>query len=435
MKREYWEKFLIFLGVLFFLFEYSHGIHGDGTVRYDGLKHFLQTGTLQPMVYSYVGPILSSPLILLGKIFKDGFWWLSRFNTFLFLGFCFYMYRTLESVWTPSQRRFFVLMLMCGTMFSRHITDYYSETLTACFLTIGIFQFLKRRFVVGLVLVCLSAWNTPGTAIGASLVFFYFFVKERRFRYALGPIFIFSGIMLENILKFGHAMPTEYISAAVEKGVLPYAAGPGFSYPLFFGVLSVLFSFGKGLAFYSPGLWSFLSSKLWQEGHEFLRIGFMYFVGLVLVFSRWVVWSGDWFWGPRFYLFTSILAIFALCTLYFKVEKDLRIKIFCFFGFALSIWVSFQGITWGQDFLEACHKTPTGPDYGFLCYYVPEFSPLWRPFIVWPPLEGRKIAFFGFYLLVSVTLLWEPGKYLCALAFAKCKEFFQWCLPLGRWGI
>ena len=37
---------------------------------------------------------------------------------------------------------------------------------------------------------------------------------------------------------------------------LPYSGQPGFSYPFFFGVLSVLFAFGRGLVFFAPGLFA-----------------------------------------------------------------------------------------------------------------------------------------------------------------------------------
>ena len=38
------------------------------------------------------------------------------------------------------------------------------------------------------------------------------------------------------------------------KTIMPYSGRPGFSYPFLFGLLSILFSFGNGLLFFTPGL-------------------------------------------------------------------------------------------------------------------------------------------------------------------------------------
>ena len=35
---------------------------------------------------------------------------------------------------------------------------------------------------------------------------------------------------------------------------MPYSGRQGFSYPFFLGLISILFSFGKGLIWFSPGL-------------------------------------------------------------------------------------------------------------------------------------------------------------------------------------
>ena len=36
--------------------------------------------------------------------------------------------------------------------------------------------------------------------------------------------------------------------------VMPFSGRPGFSYPAFFGILGIVFSLGKGLLFFAPGL-------------------------------------------------------------------------------------------------------------------------------------------------------------------------------------
>ena len=60
----------------------------------------------------------------------------------------------------------------------------------------------------------------------------------------------------ENWFKYGGLFKTPY-AEEVEHGYrtyLPYSGQPGFSYPLLFGVVSLVFSFGKGILFFAPGL-------------------------------------------------------------------------------------------------------------------------------------------------------------------------------------
>ena len=81
-----------------------------------------------------------------------------------------------------------------------------------------------------------------------------------------------------------------------------------------------------------------------------------------------------------------------------------------------------QGVLFGQDFLEDCYRDQVNI-VDFLCHYIPEYSVLWRPFIVLPSLlVGRRMAFFIYFLLVLVTVLYSPVKELAELALAKLRE-------------
>src|SRR3989338_4034535 len=88
-----WQRTLIFFGVIFYLLLFQHGIHGDAHVRFEALMLLLREGKFLPNVYSLVGPLVSSPLLLMGHVIKDEHWWLSRFNTFVFFGMLFFFAR------------------------------------------------------------------------------------------------------------------------------------------------------------------------------------------------------------------------------------------------------------------------------------------------------------------------------------------------------
>lgn len=433
--EAYPARILIALGVVFYLFLFPHSIGGDGYVRYEALMKLLDTGGLNPMVYSYVGPVISIPLHFLGSLVKNSFWWLSRFNTLVFLCSAYGLWRFFRREWQPSQARLFLILLFCASMFPKHITDYYAEVFTTCAAALAIACFISSRFVPGVVLLGLSVWNAPGTLVAGAMALAYFAWAERRWRYVLALPFLVAGILVENQLKFGTISPDLYLSVVGDKSLLPYAEGPGFTYPLFFGVLSVLLSFGKGLAFFTPGLFSIFIPETFRPNRAgiFLRAGAAYLIGLILVYARWWAWSGDAYWGPRFYLFASLWAPVALTVLWPTIYQSAARLYFWVIATGLSIWVGCQGIMYGVDFQENCHGHAL--NVAFMCHYVPEFSALWRPFVVWPVPTGRKVAYLVYFLLVFAFVMWRPTLRAVAVTAHWLKRELLRLLQLREWKI
>ncbi len=211
--RASWEWLLIGLGVIFYLLVFPHGIHGDGSVRYNAMMSLLTQGKFEPILYSIVGPLISAPLLLFGKIVKDEHWWISRFNTFIFFATIAYFYRVLRPLLTASQLRTFVLLALCATMFPKHVTDYYSEVFSACLAAIALWRFSEKKFKAGALLLALSVWNTPGTVLAASFAFCFFAVREKKLRYLVVIGALPAGLCLETYLKFGELFPNHYMDA------------------------------------------------------------------------------------------------------------------------------------------------------------------------------------------------------------------------------
>lgn len=430
--RRRTEWFLIGLGVVFYLFLFPHSIGGDGSSRFEALLALLNKGEIRPMLYSYVHPLVSAPLYYLGELVKTPFWWVSRFNTFVFLLTAWALWRFFRREWSAPQSRLFLLLLFCASMFPKHITDFYSEVFCACLAALAIACFIGRRFWPGALLLCLSVWNSPGSLLAGAGILFFFSWRERRWRYAAALFPMVAGLFLENFLKYGTIFPDAYLSALGHKGFLPYSEGPGFSYPLFFGLLSVFFSYGKGLLFYTPGLLSLFFPEVFRgRAGEFLRAGLFYLAGLVLVYARWWAWHGDFFWGPRFYLFASLWAPVALAALWPYIWENKPRLFFWVAVTALSLWVGCQGVLYGQDFLEACNNPDV--NLGFMCHYVPEYSPLWRPFVVWPIPFGRKIAYLTYFLIVFGWVLSGPGVRAGQIIYHWAKMELRRLLNLREW--
>ena len=65
----------------------------------------------------------------------------------------------------------------------------------------------------------------------------------------------------------------------------------------------------------------------------------------------------------------------------------------------LSTWVAIDGAVFGQAALDVCFNDT----FASLCWYVPEFSPLWRPFVRFTT-PSPAVAMVGAYF--AVVYIW-----------------------------
>ena len=130
-------------------------------------------------------------------------------------------------------------------------------------------------------------------------------------------------------------------------------------------------------------------------------------VGLVLVYARWWDWSGATFWGPRFLLFASIPASFALAVRFsHRKEASLALNLFTLVVFVLSVWVCIDGAVYqwvnGIALPSICAQNHANLE--MLCYYTPEFSSLWSPFVFHYPLDLEQILFMSYIFITALYM-------------------------------
>src|SRR5262249_1260204 len=154
-----------------------------------------------------------------------------------------------------------------------------------------------------------------------------------------------------------------------------------FSYPFFFGLLSILLSFGKGLIFFAPGLLLPVGKTLLRiEQREHLPLQRVYIlwlcflVGLILVYARWWAWYGGVVWGPRFLLFASIPASFALAIRLHYKDASFATNLFTLAVLALSVWVGIDGTVMHGVAVDIPTCAANHYILEELCHYTPEFS-------------------------------------------------------------
>src|SRR5215471_13502857 len=403
----YLELLLALGGFSAYLYWRSPGFWGDGADRGNAIMELIDKGRLTPMrYYSYVGPLFSIPFYVLDKWFHSNHRLFFRYNYFVFATGAVVACLTLRKRVDPQQLGRFFLLILTASMFPYHIRTFYGETFSAVFAAVGILLVTYRRPVWGWSLVVLAVLNTPALAVGMALVAVATALSEKKWQHLLPVLVVVAGILLESWVSRGHSLVTEYENVgAGDRGIRPYTGLGGFSYPLFFGALSVLFSFGRGILFYAPGLWlAFQRPKCEPTLNRTYLRWMLFLLGEILVYSRWVSWEGATYWGPRFFLFASIPACYLLVIRLANREEGLVGNLLTLGLLVASAWVGLNGMIFH---LKTLSEEFCGQFEQVLCLYVPEFSPLWQPFLKAPSLTANdwKVAI---YCAVVFTVLAAP---------------------------
>lgn len=412
---------LVVLGIVI-LFVVPHRISGDGVPRFETLERLVNTGVLASPRYSVLVPLFASPLYFVGRALRDPQGITALLNVLLFTGSLFFLARELREEVSPRTRRACLLLLVYASMFPNHVQVFYGEVLTALTVTLGVFWIARGKPVRGWAVIIVGAVNTPAAIVGVGAIALRAAMREKRWLHLAGPVLAFALTRAESIIVHGSALSTGYEGDAGYRTVLPYSGLPGFSYPFFLGVLAIVLSFGKGLVFFTPGLFVSAASRSSSERLRWIQGTLIAFViGLVLVYARWWAWYGGSFWGPRFFLIASVPACIALATRLEKPEEEtLRLRIVLGGALLLSFWVGANGLVFDQTGLDLCWKN----DYAneALCHFVPEMSVLWHPFVDFGsavPEKSRPLAI-GVCALFLAVALWV-GRDLWKSLFARSR--------------
>jgi hypothetical protein len=402
-------------------------VAGDARLRYEVLEHFVTTGHLVSPKYSTVGPLLSLPLYLLGRALGAAKPVTAYYNALLFLCALPLIWREFRDELAAPARRMLLLLLVFASMFAHHVQRYYGEVFSALFITIGVFWLSRGHGLRGWAAIVLGAINSPACLVGVAGVSLCHARRTRSGLPLLGPLVAFGLIRLESLWVRGSLFDTGYNYDSGFHTALPYSGLPNFSYPFFFGLLAILLSFGKGLVFFVPAMFLPLpaSAPARLRWVNWTLIAFV--VGLILTYAKWWSWYGGWFWGPRFFLIASVPACFSLATnLLDWRNASLTRRILTAAALLLSFWVGVNGLVFRDMGLDLCTRNFFAlADY---CYFVPEMSVLWHPFVdgaAAVPRAYRPAAFVavGFW---AVTLAWVGRALFVDLGRRLTSSIVHW---------
>jgi hypothetical protein len=424
------ESALVLIGfaVLFVLL--PHQLQGDDSRRFADIEALLHDGDLSDGRYSLVMPLFSAPLLLFGEVVRAPTWWAAHFNVIVVAVGALAVFRLLRDRVDGSVLRRALLVLLFASFLTTRLRDYNAEILTATLFTVGIVLLATRgRAVAGWAAIVIGVVNTPAAIVGMTLAALAESTRRRRLRHLLAPLVAAALIMGEAWIRRGGPLTSGYEGDHGFRTVLPYSGEPGFSYPLLFGLLSILFSLGRGLAFFTPGLalWFSARTRALLEGQRH-TIGLMLLVvcGLVLVYAKWWAWYGGISWGPRFFVFAAVPAsVLVAVRLVHAAELGFG-NAFTLLVLTLSAWVGLSGGIADLSTLDFCIRDAAALES--LCWYTPEFSPLWQPVVDFPALSWRTATLAAYCAFVFAYLAASP-----IVALARSMRGLPWATWRTGW--
>lgn len=378
-----------------------HSIEGDGGLRYEALQSWLAGNGIPDTKYPLIGSIPSIPLILLDRLFGSSEWWASRYNVVVYAAGLGLLYWQLRGRIAGDVLGAFLLLLGTTAMLPNSLTGFGAETFSAMAVGTGLAAWSVGRWKSATVLLGLGVANLPASAFGLALAMGWWAWREKRVR-ALAPLVLAAGLwLLENTVRRKSPFSTGYGGDHGYQTLLPYSGLASFSYPTFFGVLSLLLSFGKGILFFAPGLVLAVGRGLeaLRQARELLVLWILYLAGMLLIYGTWWAWYGGFTWGPRFLIFASLPASLLLAAQVRRPPRLLLGLTAVLLALLLSVWVGIDGETFGLFAQSTC----TANHYYLeaFCWYAPEFSVLWTPFVFHAQVSWRDLILIAYAVGVS----------------------------------
>jgi len=391
-ERVVWG--LLALGLLLLFFVLPHDIEGDGRLRFEAIQSLLTGAGIPDAKYPLIGSIPSIPLFLIGRVVGSPDWWVSRYNVIVYAGGLVLLYRLLRDRLDSDILLAFLLLLGTTAMIPGSLTGFATEPFTVMATATGLAAWSSGRWKTATALLALGVANVPATIVGVALAMGWWAWRAKRIR-AAAPLIVGAGLwLLENLVRRKSALVTGYEGDHGFRTLLPYSGLPGFSYPIFFGVLSLLVSFGKGLLFFASGLVLAFGRGLeaLRSVSEVLALWFLNLAGLVLVYGSWWAWYGGFTWGPRFLVFASAPASLLLAAQVRRPPRRLLALTVVVVALVLSLWVGIDGQVFGRFAQDPCSANHYSLES--LCWFIPEFSVLSTPFVF-----GAHVPWWGLVLI------------------------------------
>jgi hypothetical protein len=408
-RRAAFETALIVVGFFVLLLVLPHQLIGDDTIRFYDIEQLIHHGHLTDSKFSLVGPLLSAPLLLVGEVVGSPVWWAGRFNLVVVAVGLAVAYGFTRGRIAPGLFRTFALVLLFASFLTDRLRNYGAEPLTAVLFALGALAVVAGRYrLLGWAAMVVGVVNTPAALGALALVAAARALQTRRLRPFLAPAAAVLLIMLESWIRRGGPLTTGYANDHGIKTLMPHSDEPGFSYPFVLGLVSILFSFGRGLVFFMPGLllWLDRRTRRLVPNREWVSMMLLCVAGLVLVYAKWWAWFGGDSWGPRFFVIGAVPASFLIAVRLCAGDTGAWAAVVTLAVLALSAWVGVTGALENSWLTGFCSQN--NYQLAFACWYVPDFSGLWWPVTHHPGPSAANLFLTGYCFLVFAYLAIGP---------------------------
>lgn len=359
------ETGLIVAGLLAMYFLLPHQLRGDDITRLNDINQLLNHGRLTNSRFSLVMPLISAPVLMLSHVAGSRFYWAEHFNTIVIAGGVVIAYLLLRGRFDARLFRLTVIVLLFASFLTNRLRDYNAETTTAVLVTLGIICLATNRYVVaGWAAIVIGVVNTPAAMIGLILLAAWYSARTRRLRHLLPILAAAALIMAEAWVRRGGPLVTGY-------------GGQKYNTPFVIGLASIVFSFGRGLLFFTPGLALWLNGRIRRlaPGRAAVVMMLIFVAGMVLIYSKWWAWYGGVSWGPRFFTFATIPASLLIAVGVWRAGRSPRTDALTLGVLAFSAYVALAGaLVFLHQELELCRADPIKNG----CFYKPQDSGLWQ---------------------------------------------------------
>lgn len=383
----------------------THASYDDETRRQAVLA--LVDGHWSTMKYSMVMPLLAVVPYRLAQAVGQGDFFLRHFNLFVWAAWSLLVGWRL-SLLRGTRFAAAVVTLSSVSMLAAYLTTFNAEALSLMMMSAGLFLLLdaggRGARAAGVMLTALGAAVVPVQVVGLALVGLVRLVRRRDpWILAAAVMAVAAGVVDVAVTQHQFGF-TKYSVEGTTFEVLPWGAVHNFGYPFVFGLLAVLFSFGRGLVWYMPSLFLADSRRPNDPVDEWRRVLTVLVAVMVPIYARWWSWYGGVSFGPRFFLLGVVPAAVVLCDR-LRARGSLRawgvgVAVAAFTG-----WIAIAGAVYHVT--PAAMQRCTADSYRLevLCWHTPEYSSLFAPLWAGDSLGAARVLFIvGVCAVVAVVV-------------------------------
>ena len=294
-------------------------------------------------------------------------------------------------------------MLLFASLLTNRLRDYNAEVLTATLVAIGIVLITSRRHVVaGWVAIVVGVVNTPAAIVGLAFVAVVEALRQRRLR----PLLWRQSPPARSCSRPGSGEAARSrrdtaITASRRCCCTPVVQASATRCSS--GCFRSCSRSVEGSSSSRPDCCSG-----WEGGRAgscetsvIIVLMLVFVVGLILAYAKWWAWYGGLSWGPRFFVFAAVPASALLVIRLRHPGESSAAAILLVVGVLDALRVGRR---------ERRRHRPLGlgfcaqDDYALesLCWYTPEYSPLWRPLVDFPDLSASTAVVAAYCVLVCV---------------------------------